>query len=87
MKFKQKESNTEIACIYVHSQWCSSVGMLKENTTVLSTQGYVCSPSKSYFTLHGSDGMIWSLETLYYTSKNTARADSTSLNVYVLYVY
>lgn len=32
--------------------------------------------------LHGSDGMIWSLETLYYTSKDAARANSTSLNVY-----
>lgn len=33
-QFQQEESNTEIVCMCVHSQWCSSVGMLKENITV-----------------------------------------------------
>lgn len=33
-QFKREESNTVIVCMCVHSQWCSSVGMLKENTTV-----------------------------------------------------
>lgn len=53
--------------------------MLKENTNVLSVIGFLCS-------LYGSDGMIWSLDTLFYKSDDAARAKTTRVNVHVLYV-
>ena len=34
---KQYESNTGVVCMYVHSQWCSIMGMIQENTSVSLT--------------------------------------------------
>lgn len=64
-QFNLQESNRGVVCMYVHSHWCSSVGVIKENINVLSILGYLCSTSKTCPLWHGSDGVIWSLETLY----------------------
>lgn len=54
-------------------------GYVKGKYQCLSVVGFLCS-------LYGSDGMIWSLDTFFYTSDDAARAKTTRVNVHVLYV-
>lgn len=79
---ERQGSNTIIVCMCVHSPWCSSVGVLMESTTVLSTRPLGDPPSTSCSMLHGSKCMIW-------TSENYPRTllELIPLSVYVLCAY